>query len=981
MKDLTKEGWIKLGTPTAEGKPLSYTELQRRESEVKAQLASQQKQEYGIPVSQKTSLGMSVVPNTQEQFLKQQRDFFMPSVSAKEEKQGIGFLQEAKQYAKEKVAYAKEEVGYPIVDIFSKIQKQTNVGWIKAKPQEEEKKYPLFSVYEPAPKLSLFEKTKGQVGYKVGLFGGLLFSQDTSGVFGTIGKKLGTRTITRSEQSKAQEQFVITTGAGGLGGALYGAGIMTLPQLAVFGGGQAAFLAGSSKVEKLRKKEVEKVYAKQEELDARSLSSYKRDADRIERHANLELKNNEFSSITKKYYNIERTAADEKGNYNVILTPKQEEFNKLYESKKKEYQPTKLEKGLLFTETIAGQLAVLGVELAVAGGLSYGLAKGIGFGVSKMPTKIKAIEFTPETNILKVERGAVKEFEGLKLKAPEKVYGTTIGEAKVQVSKGFGLAKPTELRIPVESDFIQTKIGKGKGVVKLKTNLEVSGENVPKGITGKGESVIDFIGKKGETKFGGLSKLKIEAPATAKIKQKDFRDLFEGVSYEKPRVSKTTTLNLKLKKLLPYEKEVLKFKFGNVFEELNPTKQKITSDIFTKSGKKTFGYGVAREIGKKQVSIFEQKIIGVDFLEEGFKPIIEIKPTEEFKLLPIFENAGIKTTRKIKKIKNIFDILAKKTETPKEPFSFRIEKPKKVFRESDLTSFKMGQPSTILEQPKLITKTITKEILPSAVISKNVLDTQIRNMAFQVPYEPQFYQRTPTAAELIFLGLPTTARLPRANELIIGGISEHIKELKGFNLPVPSTELKTEFKFISAEKGKEFLRVPHHDIFSEQGTGLSLMTSTKQGQLSFQSQAGLQKQEQLQKQQQQQQEQQKLRHGGKNEFFSITVPIETFKAPLIPILPWFPRGKLLEFGKKGKPVEVTPKYKPSLLALETGLKSKKTKEALGKLELTGLQIRKLPKGFKFEELPSLSMELPTSKMFGSNIKLGKKKKLKKRRLF
>jgi len=89
-------------------------------------------------------------------------------------------------------------------------------------------------------------------------------------------------------------------------------------------------------------------------------------------------------------------------------------------------------------------------------------------------------------------------------------------------------------------------------------------------------------------------------------------------------------------------------------------------------------------------------------------------------------------------------------------------------------------------------------------------------------------------------------------------------------------------------------------------------------------------------------------------------------------LPWLPHGRLFERGKKGKPVEVTPKYKPSLMALELGIKGKATKETLQKKELTGLQIRKLPKGFKFEELPSLNVELNVPKLFGRK---------KKRKLF
>jgi hypothetical protein len=95
--------------------------------------------------------------------------------------------------------------------------------------------------------------------------------------------------------------------------------------------------------------------------------------------------------------------------------------------------------------------------------------------------------------------------------------------------------------------------------------------------------------------------------------------------------------------------------------------------------------------------------------------------------------------------------------------------------------------------------------------------------------------------------------------------------------------------------------------------------------------------------------------------------------------------KGLEEKPKEQLFKTKPKYEPSLMALELNIIGKATKGALQtateKGVMSGLQIRKLPKGFKFEELPSLSMELPTSKMFGSNIKLGKKKKLKKRRLF
>jgi hypothetical protein len=348
------------------------------------------------------------------------------------------------------------------------------------------------------------------------------------------------------------------------------------------------------------------------------------------------------------------------------------------------------------------------------------------------------------------------------------------------------------------------------------------------------------------------------------------------------------------------------------------------------------------------------------------KFVQETKETlRSFEMQDIYQGAGV-----IGKAKPQFEL------------KFDITTPKHLPYEEKVIEF--GKPKTfktkgfdILDLDKglsqdLLTKqlSITKSVQPTgAIISKNILDTQIRNAAFNVPYEPSLYQRT---TEELFIPLAGT-KLPRANELIVGGINEHINQLKGFNLPVPSTKLETEFKFINVEQEKEILNIPSKRILQGQKSfSLSLKAVTPvTAQEQFTGQLPKQIQFQIQPQITEQPQQEKLRHPKyvKDEFFSITVPPETVKAPVIPLLPWFPRGRLFERSKKGMPTEVTPEYKPSLMALELGIKGKLTKEKLQKKELSGLQVRKLHKGFKFQDLPSLSKELPTKKMFGSNINI------------
>jgi hypothetical protein len=91
------------------------------------------------------------------------------------------------------------------------------------------------------------------------------------------------------------------------------------------------------------------------------------------------------------------------------------------------------------------------------------------------------------------------------------------------------------------------------------------------------------------------------------------------------------------------------------------------------------------------------------------------------------------------------------------------------------------------------------------------------------------------------------------------------------------------------------------------------------------------------------------------------------------------RFKGIEEKPKEKGYKTKPEYLPSLMALETGIIGKKTKAQLQtKLEkggISGLQLRKLPKGFKFELLPNLNEPISLKKAFGGHEKFNYNKKI------
>jgi len=1112
MKDLTKEGWVKLGTPTAEGKPLSYTELQRRESEVKAQISSQQqKQEYGIPVSQKTSLGMSVVPNTQEQFLKQQRDFFMPSISAKEEEntyQGLLTSEYEKLQTKAAKEYEtkgkldeyaslfgayhgkytsvnKEQFLSATSDIQRKAERDVNrlaYGRIFQNELSEEttKYYDITKTdkgYLMTPKQDAFNQVAQDVGYKETAPVYLIPNQKE------ISEKLAL-TVPISTQvaedkslwelipgvTKANE-FVVSKGSYPIMDWLISKGV-TKERVGKVG----EFLEPT-----LTWRATEPIAKKISDITG--LKTYK--VGKIGKaFAEKEYEDIFFHPVT---------TGMTLGAF-AVLAP----TLKVLGASSEALGVTKVAKKII--TKIPAPAAIKNIaNIPKAMGWLYSASVGARVATSKTPEetlgKILASEVTPMVVGLKTgemilgskafaPKLVIKDikafstvdtiYKGIpEAGIPREVKGTVYAKGKGYVSEVFGI-KRTPVEIDIETPY--TQLGKTDLTLKPISSLFIGGKESR---IGEGITKISLEPKKAYVKIKGISKegytfpdakvslppetmMPREAisgeiffkqkplvttlrtkPITAKTKLTS--DLFmktpadKTLYFESYKVGKTTVPEIEQKAIFDIDQILY-----------HGTTEKSAEKILKGGLKPAAETGISRSpkgisAGKKEVlpiSDFESVYLTPDFgaargfagravMVEGGKPAVleihipkgsimetdnlgkflfkevklpSVKPEQikgivsepspikeiisgkpkvglgkiTLKEIPIYETRLKKVPSFLDQFKQkIVDISMdivkpyRKIKVTKEMEDFGWMKPfKPTTPAKDFINPKVGQPSTILKQPKTILEKTDKSLLigqeVGKAVSENILDIQIKRMAKVLPYEPQFYQRTPTAAELIFLGLPKVGVMPRANEIIPGGINLYLKNLEGST--TPTKELETEYKFISTEKGKEIFkgitRIQKPESVQKQFQ-IPFQTSivTPIQDLTFE-----QGQTQITKQFQLQAPEISLKYKQRPNIFEDTF-IET-PPPIIipPLLPWLPHGRLFERGKKGKPVEVTPKYKPSLMALELGIKGKATKKTLEKKELTGLQIRKLPKGFKFLELPSLSKEFPTRKMFGSNIK-------------
>ena len=1019
MKDLTKEGWVKLGTPTAEGKPLSYTELQRRESEVKAQISSQQqKQEYGIPVSQKTSLGMSVVPNTQEQFLKQQRDFFMPSISAKEEEntyQGLLTSEYEKLQTKAAKEYEtkgkldeyaslfgayhgkytsvnKEQFLSATSDIQRKAERDVNrlaYGRIFQNELSEEttKYYDITKTdkgYLMTPKQDAFNQVAQDVGYKEKAPVYLIPNQ----------KEISEKLAAVIPAKQAVQEKSIWEKLPVVGSAIEKANIevsrMKIGKYPIFPEAvnpktdktyfQEYMESGTYKPSDFEQKTLGKIspYLQKFEEKVEDFIPWSKELPNKVSEQFYELGRGGYEKIKAKPVSFALTAETF-----AVLAP----TLKVLGASSEALGVTKVAKkiitkipapaaiknianipkamGWLYSASVGARVATSEKPARTAGEIftSELLPMAIGFKTGEMILGSKA--FAPKLVIKDIKAFSTVDtiYKGVpEAGIPREVKGTVYAKGKGYVSEVFGI-KRTPVEIDIETPY--TQLGKTDLTLKPISSLFIGGKESR---IGEGITKIKLTKVKGDSfvKIKGISK--------------------EGYTFPDAKVS------LPPETMMPQEAIS-----GEIFFKQKPlvttlrtkpitAKTKLTSDLFMETPADKTLYFESYKIGKTTVPEIEQEaIFDIDQILYHGKPKVGLGKIT-LKEIPVYETRLKKTPSFLDQFKQkIVDISMdivkpyRKIKVTKEMEDFGWMKPfKPATPTKDFISSEIGQPSTILEQPKPITKGIQKAIDRSLLmgqeagkaVSGNILDIQIKRMAKVLPYEPQFYQRTPSAEELIFLGLPVEARMPRADELIVGGINEYLKNLEGFN--VPSKELETEYKFISTEKGKEIFkgitRIQKPESVQKQFQ-IPFQTSivTPIQDLTFE-----QGQTQITKQFQLQAPEISLKYKQRPNIFEDTF-IET-PPPIIipPLLPWFPRGTLFERGKKGKPVEVTPEYKPSLMALELGIKGKATKETLQKKELTGLQIRKLPKGFKFEKLPSLNVELNVPKLFGRK---------KKRKLF
>ena len=968
---------------------------------------------------QKVSQGLPIVPKTQEQFLKQQRDFFMPSISAKEEEntyQGLLTSEYEKLQTKAAKEYEtkgkldeyaslfgvyhgkytsvnKEQFLSATSDIQRKAERDVNrlaYGRIFQNELSEEttKYYDITKTdkgYLMTPKQDAFNQVAQDVGYKETAPVYLIPNQKE------ISEKLA---LTVPISTQVAEDKSLWEKLPVVGSAIEKANIevsrMKIGKYPIFPEAvnpktdktyfQEYMESGTYKPSDFEQKTLGKIspYLQKFEEKVEDFVPWGKELPSKVSEQFFELGRGYYEKIKAKPVSFVLTAealavlattlkvlgaSSEALGVTKVATKIASKLPVAASIKNVANIPKAM--GWLYSASVGARVATSEKPARTAGEIlaSELLPMAIGFKTGEMILGSKA--FAPKLVIKDIKSFSTVDtiYKGVpEAGIPREIKGTTYAKGKGYVSEVFGI-KRTPVEIEIETPY--TQLGKTDLTLKPISSLFIGGKESR---IGEGITKIKLTKVKGDSfvKIKGISK--------------------EGYTFPDAKVS------LPPETMMPQEAIS-----GEIFFKQKPlvttlrtkpitAKTKLTSDLFMETPADKTLYFESYKIGKTTVPEIEQEaIFDIDQILYHGKPKVGLGKIT-LKEIPVYETRLKKTPSFLDQFKQkIVDISMdivkpyRKIKVTKEMEDFGWMKPfKPATPTKDFISSEIGQPSTILEQPKPITKGIQKAIDRSLLmgqeagkaVSGNILDIQIKRMAKVLPYEPQFYQRTPSAEELIFLGLPVEARMPRADELIVGGINEYLKNLEGFN--VPSKELETEYKFISTEKGK--------DIFKEITKMPSQKSIQNQFQIPFQAQGITpvqdltfeQGQTQITKHLQLQAPEISLKYKQRpNIFEDIFVPTSP---PIIipPLLPWFPRGTLFERGKKGKPVEVTPEYKPSLMALELGIKGKATKETLQKKELTGLQIRKLPKGFKFEKLPSLNVELNVPKLFGRK---------KKRKLF